>query len=122
MPSKKFVDETMQLLAGRSPITPDDLPPFGALVTTSHGFMGEILGWYSAIAGSDSLARQRMALVMVIETPGASATLPEGTQMPLGYLFENWIARSESQRFPRFARWIRERAVSGMIGRKWKEE
>jgi hypothetical protein len=112
------VKEMQEVLAGRSPITPDDLPPFGARVTTTQGSVGEILGWYGPTGGPSSIDKQRMAFAILIDSAGACPDLPEGKNGFLGYLFESWIAKAEPQRFPRFAGWVREIAVAGTLGIK----
>jgi hypothetical protein len=114
--------ETAAILAGRSPIMPDDLPAFGSRIVTRQGYVFELIGWYGPAKGTRPEDRERLALGFVTDAPGAVPVLPEGKALFLGYCLESWIARSEPQRFPRFGRWMRESTVSAIVGHPWKEE
>ena len=57
-----------QVLADRVPITPDDLPAFGARVSTTSGHTMEILGWFGPNpAEVPPYGHQRIALAIVTD-------------------------------------------------------
>ncbi|HTV81495.1 MAG TPA: hypothetical protein VME18_02505 [Acidobacteriaceae bacterium] len=115
-------EEIKEFLAGRRPIAPDDLPPFGARVVTQLGYIFEVIGWYGPATGHRDIDHERMGLGLLIESPGPTPNLPDGKLLFIGYFLESWIARSQPQRFPKFGRWMRESSISALLGRPWKEE
>lgn len=105
-----------EVLKARPQITPDDLAPFGARVTTTTGHIAEILGWFGPNPKEiPPYGNERVVIAIIVD--GVTRPLPEGKKMFMGWFAESMIVDFAPQRFPKFGPWILDVALFSATGK-----
>lgn len=86
-----------KMFRGRELITPDDLAPFGALITTNSGFKVELVAWLGPSIEHDVYGWEQRVGIGIVVTPECAEKL-----VPLCFL-ESDVVDWIPQRFPAFS-------------------
>jgi len=98
----------MATLAMREMIEPADLPPFGSLIMTNTGHIGEVVAWFGPDKNpAGSCANKRVVFALVFDDPKANSGMRPSV------FAEDMILRHEPQTLPRFSRWLIGLIVGG---------